>query len=209
MRIKNRSKPLPLQKLDALIPRMPASFPRLPEMKDDARKQGAGYAGELKVDYYLDMLASRYTILDDVSLRTNGKNSQIDSLVIADYSMFIVDAKHYRDQLTFDTALHQLTRSDGEVESGFEYPITQVENQKFHLQNWLQHHHLASIPSLPIISSYPNPDAQTERHFNAQIRAWRTKQRNSCFIQRFTAKRIQAASKSTEKTEKPSEKGAR
>ncbi|QKY70449.1 NERD domain-containing protein [Lentibacillus sp. CBA3610] len=146
MKIRNRPKPLPLQKLDAAIPRLSPQFPKLPEMNRDAKKQGSGYSGETKVDYHLETLASRYTILDDVYLHTNGKNFQIDSAVVTNHGIFIVDTKNYNGTITFDTILNQLTRSDGGIESGYEYPITQVENHKFLLQNWLQQRNLSHIP---------------------------------------------------------------
>ncbi|WP_010531713.1 nuclease-related domain-containing protein [Lentibacillus jeotgali] len=146
MILRHRTKPLPLQKLDAAIPRLSPHFPGLPKMKEDAKKQQQGYSGELKVDYFFDNLAPMYTILHDVYLRENNKNFQIDSLTIANHTIFIVDSKHYQGSITFNTTLRQLTRSDGTIESGFEYPITQVKNQKFHLQNWLKQHNLGHIP---------------------------------------------------------------
>lgn len=146
MRLRNLSKPLPLQKLDAAIPRLSPQFPTLSKMKDDAKKQQHGYTGEMKVNYFLDNLTQMYTILHDVYLSVNGKNFQIDSLVIANHSISIVDTKNYSGTITFNTTLKQLIRDDGKIESGFEYPITQVENQKFHLQNWLVQHGLAHIP---------------------------------------------------------------
>lgn len=146
MKIKTRSKPLPLRKLDVITPRLSPHFPRLPEMKEDAKKQGRGYSGETKVDYHLEILASRYTLLDDVYLHNNGKNFQIDCLIVANHAIFIVEAKNYMGTIIFDSILKQLTRNDGKIESGFEYPITQAKNQKFHLQNWLLKHQLAHIP---------------------------------------------------------------
>ena len=146
MILRHRAKPLPLRKLDAAIPRLSPQFPGLPKMKEDAKKQQQGYSGEIKVDYFLDYLAPMYTILHDVYLRKNNKNFQMDSLTVANHTIFIVDSKNYQGTITFNTTLRQLTRSDGKVESGFEYPITQVKNQKFHLQNWLKQHNLGHIP---------------------------------------------------------------
>ncbi|MFD1362343.1 nuclease-related domain-containing protein [Lentibacillus salinarum] len=146
MILQNRVKPLPLQKLDAAIPRLPPQFRSLPKMKEDAKKQQQGYSGERKVDYFLDNLASMYTILRDVYLQDNSKNFQIDTGLIANHSIFIIDSKNYKGTITFNTTLKQLTRDDGKIEAGFEYPPTQVENQKFHLQNWLARHNLEHIP---------------------------------------------------------------
>ncbi|SFE12417.1 Nuclease-related domain-containing protein [Lentibacillus persicus] len=142
----HRSKPLPLKKLDAVIPRLPAQFPTLSKMQEDVRKQQHGYNGELQVDYYLDNLAPMYDILRDVYLRQNNKNFQIDSCIIGDYAVYNADSKNYNGTIEFNTTLRQLTRSDGTIESGFEYPITQVTNQAFHLQNWLTQHYFTQIP---------------------------------------------------------------
>ncbi|GAA0438737.1 hypothetical protein GCM10008983_14550 [Lentibacillus halophilus] len=146
MILKQRTKPLPLKKLDAAIPRLSPQFPGLPKMKEDAKMQQQGYSGEIKVDYFLDNLAPMYTILQDIYLHENSKNFQIDSIVIANYSIAVVDTKHYKGTITFNTTLKQLTRSDGQIESGFEYPVTQIKNQTFHLQNWLNQRHLGHIP---------------------------------------------------------------
>ena len=100
-------------------------------MKDDAKARQRGYTGEIKVNYFLDNLAQMYTILHDVYHQVNGKNFQIDSLVIANHSISIVDAKNYKGTITFNTTLMQLTRDDGKIESGFEYPITQIAIKHF------------------------------------------------------------------------------
>ena len=152
MILRNRTKPLPLRKLDAAIPRLSPQFPGLPKMKEDAKKQQQGYTGEIKVDYFIDNLAPMYSILRDVYLRVNGKNFQIDSYIKADYSIYVVDAKNYDGMIIFNTLLKQLTRSDGKIESGFEYPITQVKNQTFHLQNWLSHHNFSHIPITSLVA---------------------------------------------------------
>ncbi|ALX49999.1 NERD domain-containing protein [Lentibacillus amyloliquefaciens] len=146
MIIRNRPKPLPLRNLDAAIPRLPPTFPNLPRMQEDVKKQQQGYSGEKKIDYFLDNLAPMYTILHDVYLRENNKNFQIDSLAIANHSIFMIDSKNYNGTISFNTTLRQLTRSDGKLESGFENPITQIKNQKFHLQNWLKERNLGHIP---------------------------------------------------------------
>ncbi|QKY70328.1 nuclease-related domain-containing protein [Lentibacillus sp. CBA3610] len=146
MNLKQRPKPRPLQKLDAAIPRLSPTFPNLGRMQEDARKHQQGYSGEKKIDYFLDNLAPIHTILHDVYLRENNKNFQMDSLAIANHSISLIDSKNYNGTITFNTTLRQLTRSDGKVESGFGYPITQVNNQNFHLQNWLNQHNLGHIP---------------------------------------------------------------
>ncbi|SFE10550.1 Nuclease-related domain-containing protein [Lentibacillus persicus] len=152
MKIKPLFKPLPLQKHDATIPRLTPNFPKLAEMKEEARRLGRGYSGEIKVAYHIDVLASEHTILNDVYLHNNGKNFQIDFIVIATRAIFIIESKNYLGTIIFDSVLRQLIRDDGQVESGFEYPITQVENQQLHLQSWLRRHNLFNVPVFYLVA---------------------------------------------------------
>ncbi|MGY0691486.1 nuclease-related domain-containing protein [Virgibacillus sp. FSP13] len=147
MIIRRRPKPRPLEKVEALIPRIPSHFKQLADLQQDAAKRLKGYIGEKKVDYHLDQLAHRYTILHDVCLKTqNGKTFQIDTIVITQHAIFLIDSKNYTGTITFDTILHQFTRDDGEKETGYRHPITQAENHQLQIENWLHEHHLPSVP---------------------------------------------------------------
>ncbi|WP_106496245.1 NERD domain-containing protein [Lentibacillus sp. Marseille-P4043] len=147
MIIRRRPKPLPLEKLEALIPRIPPHFKQLPELQQDVARRLKGYIGEKKVDHHLDQLAHRYTILHDVCLKTrNGKTFQIDTIVIAQHAIFLIDSKNYTGTITFDTILKQFTRDDGDKETGYRYPITQAENHYLQIENWLHDHHLPNVP---------------------------------------------------------------
>ena len=53
MILKPRKKPLPLQKLEAVIPRLEPNHRKLPNMKEDLAIRMKGYIGEKKVDYTL------------------------------------------------------------------------------------------------------------------------------------------------------------
>lgn len=147
MLLRKRPKPLPLRKLEVLIPRTPSYFSCLPDMQQDLAKRMTGYIGEKRVDYHLRSLAKKYTILHDVHLKLPYGNSiQIDSLILTPYAIFIIEIKNYKGTITFDTLLKQLIRNDGEKETGFKYPITQAENHQLHLENWLHDHHFANVP---------------------------------------------------------------
>ncbi|WP_163969629.1 nuclease-related domain-containing protein [Oceanobacillus halotolerans] len=143
MIIRRRSKPLPLKKLDT---RLPTTFPRYTEMEIDAQKRRKGYVGEQQVDYHLEQFADDYIILQDVNLKVNGKNVQLDNIIITEYGIIPVEVKNYDGTITFNTALNTFTRSNGEVEQGYKHPITQAENQQRNLQTWLQQYNLQHIP---------------------------------------------------------------
>lgn len=146
MIIKHRSKPPILQKLDAIIPRLPHHFPKLEAMKKEAAIRNKGYIGERKVDYHLEKLANQSTILQDVSLRSEGKKFQIDTILITNYAIYCVESKHIAHTIVFNTVLNQFTQQDGDTEKGYRYPITQAKNHQLQLTNWLHEHHLYNIP---------------------------------------------------------------
>lgn len=146
MKIKGREKPLKLKKCDAIIPRLRPGFPKILEMKKEQSKAYKGYIGEQKVDYHTDFLDINATILYGVYLEINGKNVQIDTLVITDHAIFIVEVKNYNNTIIFDTILRQFTRDDGKKITGFRHPITQAELQQLKLQQWIHKHNLPNIP---------------------------------------------------------------
>lgn len=146
MIIKFRNKPLPLQYLEALIPRLPQHFPKLADLKRDAAKRAKGYIGEKKVDYHLDLLADQYTILQDINLQIGDKRAQFDTIVIGKHAIFLIEIKNVSDTITFDTVHRQLIRDNGEKEEGFRYPITQAETQRLLLLHWLRINKFEQIP---------------------------------------------------------------
>lgn len=144
---RQRSKPRPLEKLELLVPRVPAHFKCLPDMQQDLAKRASGYIGEKKTDYHLRAIAHKYTILQDVYLKLPYGNSiQIDTLILTPHAIFIIESKNYKRMITFDTILQQLIHDNGDTEKGYRYPITQVESQQLLLENWLHDHQFTNIP---------------------------------------------------------------
>ncbi|RDW21464.1 hypothetical protein CWR48_03440 [Oceanobacillus arenosus] len=147
MIVKKLAKPLLLKKYEALLPRLMINSPTWLDANQEFNRRMRGYKGEIRVGYYLSGLAQKYTILQDVCLGADGQTFQMDDLIISPHAIYIVEAKNYHGTITFDHILKQLIRHDGEKETGFAYPITQVELQHDKLQNWLHDH---SSPNLPI-----------------------------------------------------------
>ncbi|WP_188455886.1 nuclease-related domain-containing protein [Virgibacillus oceani] len=146
MIIKKRNKPLPLQKLDAIIPRLSPQFKKLSDMQHEAANRYKGYIGEQKVDYHLDLLPGNHTILHDVCLAVNGKTFQLDSVIITPHAIFPIEIKNFDGTITFDTTFKQCIRNNGDIDTGFRYPITQAETSKLKLTNWLHEHNYHNIP---------------------------------------------------------------
>lgn len=148
MIIKRRSKPLSLQKLKAIVPRISVNGNQrlIRELNKEIDKEYKGYIGERKVDYFLDILANQATILQGVCLRVHDKNFQIDTVLITDHAIYCIESKNFKNTITFDTIHNQLIRNDGQQERGYRYPITQAQTQQHLLMNWLQKHNYHGIP---------------------------------------------------------------
>lgn len=145
MIIKKRTKPLALQKLEAVIPRLSPHFSNLSELQSDLARRYKGYIGEHKVDRHLGQFADKCTILQDVCLKVDGKEFQIDGMVITSHAIYCIEMKNFNGQIIFNTTLNQFTRSDGKVETGFNHPIAQAEFHQFQLTKWLHTHNLHDI----------------------------------------------------------------
>lgn len=142
MRIE-RNKPALLFALPRLINRLPDHFSGKQELKKQLYKIEAGYAGELKVDQYLQAipyLASKI-ILTNIQLPIKfGTSFQIDTLIIAKQYIFILEVKNIKGHLYFKENPHYLLRTLDGIDTTMECPITQLELAKVHLTTWLEQH---------------------------------------------------------------------
>jgi len=141
MIIKPLKEPLVLRKYKALIRRLRR---KNAEVEQEYAKYLKGYRGEVKAGYYIRQLDRGFTILQDVYIKPLGV--QMDNLILTKRAIYIAEVKNYNGTITFDTTFHQFLRHDGEKETGFKHPITQVDLQKQKLQQWLMDHGLASAP---------------------------------------------------------------
>src|SRR5699024_5701677 len=152
MLIKKRGKPLPLQKLEALQRRLPPNHPSLPKIQQEIEQREAGYQGERKLDYYTSLLSKDFAILNDVTLKVSGNQVQMDSLILSNQAMFIIEVKNFYGTVIFDTNLRQCIRDNGKRLEGFDDPITQVENIELLFKKWLHDRQLSGIPIYTIIA---------------------------------------------------------
>lgn len=147
MFIRNRKKPRTLQKLDALIPRLSNQHQQLPKLKANAARLQKGYNGERRLDYYLRSLTNTYHILSDVGLKVWNKDIQIDTLIISPQSIYMIEVKNFEGTLTFDTTQRQLIqKTTNQIEKSYTYPLTQADNTVYLMMQWLQYHHMPSMP---------------------------------------------------------------
>lgn len=152
MIIKIRQKPRPLLILEALIPRVRKGHPVMHQLKKDLLIRQKGYMGELKVDYYLEKLARRSTILHDVCLLVDDRFVQIDTIVITNFAIYCIEVKNMEGELFFNTTLRQFVQKIGSRKKAYRYPLNQVEHQKTQLKLWLYNNRLDDIPIYYLIA---------------------------------------------------------
>jgi len=145
--VRFRKKPVDLQLLDAVIPRLPPNYQSvLPRLKNAASRLQKGYAGEKKLDYHLHQLSKNFTVIPDVTLRWKQQPFQMDSLVISPHAIHIISVKSLEGSITFDLQQRILIQeSRGHVQR-YECPITQVERHKAFLMKWFDQQKLIRRP---------------------------------------------------------------
>lgn len=149
MIVKERKIPLTIQKLEALLRRLPHNHSKREEIQRDLFKRKAGFRGEESLDYYLSELDyESFSIFHDVRLSTNPYYFQIDTLILTNFFAAIIEVKNISGILHFDPSFSQLLRTNPDgVEEGFPDPFSQVEYQKKHLEHWF---HEQKLPIIPI-----------------------------------------------------------
>jgi hypothetical protein len=59
--------------------------------------KGKGTAGEKVVSYYLNKLdKDKYFVVNDITLKVDGKTTQIDHIVISSYGIFVIETKNWK-----------------------------------------------------------------------------------------------------------------
>ncbi|MDQ0205404.1 nuclease-related domain-containing protein [Alkalicoccobacillus murimartini] len=158
MRIaKKRVKPLQISKLEALLRRLPDTHPKTAVIKQDLLKRQIGYRGEKSLDYYFDNLSLEkdVTLLHDLRLKgVNGHFFQIDTLILSQSSIILIEVKNIAGSLYVNPLTHQMIRTTRSSEDVFLSPLLQTQIQKNQLKEWLVSHNwpLFHIVDLVVIS---------------------------------------------------------
>ena len=158
MILKPRKIPLSVQKYQALTRRTPPNHPKIPLIKENLRKGIAGYKGECAIDYPLSFLSNKkYSILHDVRLPDESRFFQMDSVLICNEFILILEVKNIAGKLYFDPVFNQLIRTIGAEEKALSDPLTQVKRHEEQFQRWLNGNKLPSIPILSlVVISHPS-----------------------------------------------------
>ncbi|MED1601698.1 NERD domain-containing protein [Alkalihalophilus marmarensis] len=144
---KPRKIPIHIDKLEALLRRIPSHHPKKPQIETDLAKRKAGYKGESALDYHLSFLPPKeYIILHDLRLQRGDYFFQIDTLILTPTYILIIEVKHLYGTLSFEPEFQQLVRTTPDAEDTFPDPIIQVQKQASQLRQFLKNHKLPDIP---------------------------------------------------------------
>jgi len=153
MIIKQRETTLIIEKLQALLRRLPTNHTMFAEVESELSRRLAGMTGENSLDYPLSFLhAEEYHLFHGLRLFHDPYFFQIDTLIVTRKFLLVSEVKTFSGSLYFDQNAQQLvrTRKDGTIDI-FSDPIIQVKRQKSLLEAWLVRNHLQRIPVIPYV----------------------------------------------------------
>ncbi len=146
MILKPRTKPLELERLEAVQRRLHPTHPRIEDIESELNRQQAGYNGESAIDYYLTFLPSEhYTLYHNLRLHDGRHFFQIDTLLITPHVLIILEIKNISGRLIFNS-FSQLERETSEEARAFDNPIDQLRRQQTQLTQFLKEHTGESFP---------------------------------------------------------------
>lgn len=155
---KPRDKTIELERLHALYRRLPVLHRERKKVKIDFKKKNAGLRGEKEVDYPLSFLSKKdYLILHNLRLGDESGFFQIDSLILSQRFILILEIKNWYGTILFGEN-GQVTRIDDESkEEGFSNPIQQTKLQQYRLRKWIEKQGIFNIPiEFFVVISYPS-----------------------------------------------------
>lgn len=138
MIIKPREIPLNVLKLQALLRRTDPKHQKYSLIKENLAKSLAGFKGEASIDYPLSMLPEKhYYILHDIRLFDSQHFFQIDTILLSQRMIIILEVKNILGNLYFDQEYNQLIRIQDGKEESFPDPLIQIRRHEEQLNKWL------------------------------------------------------------------------
>ncbi|WP_152681112.1 nuclease-related domain-containing protein [Neobacillus vireti] len=146
--MKELTPPQRLLLTEILKNRLIAGHRRYQEIERDLAKRWAGYWGEIALaNYVKELPQEKYLIFHDLQLQVNGIHFQIDTLLLSQNLILIIEAKNILGTLLFDNIFKQLIRqNDDGTEESFEDPRVQAQRLQSLLRKWLVKNGLNLLP---------------------------------------------------------------
>lgn len=128
--------------------RIVRSHSKFPDIEKDLARRRAGYWGEVALmNYVKNLPPDKYFIFHDLQLQIDGVRFQIDTLLLSQHQLLVIDAKNIMGTLTFDNVFKQLIRTNPDgTEDIFEDPRVQARYHQILLYRWAAHHGVNILP---------------------------------------------------------------
>jgi hypothetical protein len=168
---KSREMPLMLKKLQVLHQRVHPNHPKYALISERLAKYLAGYKGECSIDYPLSLIPDhKFIILHNIRLRIDDHYFQIDTLLLYQNFIVILEVKNIAGTIFFDQDFHQLIQTFDGVEKALPDPFIQTSRHEQQLAKWLAYNHFPDVPilSLVLISNPSTLIRSTPNHRLAQ-----------------------------------------
>jgi hypothetical protein len=144
---KERQIPIRVQKLEALLRRLPNNHVKRKEIEEELARRYAGYRGEQSMDFYFSYLTKKkYNILHDLRLFDKQHYFQIDTVILTPCFFLIVEVKNFLGSLFFDSSFQQLIRTYNGKEEAFQNPLTQAKRHQSKLKQLMLDTNLPIVP---------------------------------------------------------------
>lgn len=126
-----RQQPKKIPILEAILRRLPEKDGDFVVFEDQLYQAKSGYIGEQRLDReWLDFqIQQPHILLHNVQMKNEADfTHQIDTLLLTQYFVLVLEAKNYSGRIEFDEEMHQCIRirADGSI-NGFSNPIDQVK----------------------------------------------------------------------------------
>lgn len=136
-------------------------------LQEALRKEGGGYAGELRVDREIEEsdFFKSYILMKGLIVGSSTSYAQIDTFIIHEKFLLIIEVKNLPGIIKLDNQLHQITRQreNGPVE-GMRNPEDQLLRSERFVRKFLSFHNI-SMPVHGLIV-FSNPSSVLEKPFS-------------------------------------------
>lgn len=115
--------------------------------KEEIPALKAGIQGEEIISNYLNELSDEYLIVNNVNLNVNGRQTEIDSLVISSYGLWIIETKNYVGYLSGNAKddrwqRERISRYGVSRKDEVSNPLKQMHRQIYISKEFLERNHV-------------------------------------------------------------------
>lgn len=150
--IKKREYPAEIKVLEALLRRGKLNEETREKIRVEIRRREAGYQGEKRLDYFLSLLAAdNYFLLNNLRMEVGDHAFEIDTVMVTNYFILLLDAKNYSGSLYFDQKLKTCTRTYKDQVEAIPDPLSQAYLHNYQMKNFWKLHKLTTLPILSLV----------------------------------------------------------